>query len=198
MTPLLMARCLVMLIGVTLIPDGAAGQMRHFQAAGADGGGSWRSSEQDGVNSAALLLSCYGIKKTRDEVKGVFPSAVERPSLLDIRRALEALGLRSRIISCSPGSPMSDHVPAIALVESARTNTAGFVVVLSGTDRMISWIDAGVFTYHSSRTDDFSDHWTGCLLVGEQITIGEFERAAAACGCLVVIALCGNRFRANR
>jgi hypothetical protein len=122
-----------------------------------------RSHARDGINAAALMLSCVSGKPTTRldciDRKTDMPASLE-----DIRSLLYRHGCPTALRSLN-FSELSHSVPSIAMLRYGAARTGSCCLIVDANENNVTVLRAGSVVVHVMPTDEFRRRWTGHALI---------------------------------
>ena len=167
---------LVGLLGSALaVPARADGE-----GPGAAGDGIWRTPSCDAVNSLDLYLRLVDHPAPRERITSALGNAGRQATLLDLKRATQALGQPSRVAKSSPGKLASYPLPVIVHLFDERWQHGSYFVLFEINKDEYRVINGASATLEVLPVDDFRRRWSGFALVADNGGASWWQSAAIA------------------
>lgn len=125
----------------------------------------WRIQKRCGVNSAYVFARLLGQPVDYDDALDGIPISDHGTSMADMKEYLSRRGIKSEIIKTSPQYFTTCSLPAVALLEAGGRFDRHFSVVVDASPSRMCLIDGTTGELMPLTLPEFSERWTGYLLV---------------------------------
>jgi ABC-type bacteriocin/lantibiotic exporter with double-glycine peptidase domain len=153
-------------------------------APGAVGDEIWRTPSYDAVNSLDLYLRLVNHPAARDRIRAALGNADQQATLLDLKRAIQALGQPSRVAKSSPGRLATYPLPVIVHLYDEQWQHGSYFVLFHINKDEYRVLNGASATVEVLPVDEFRRRWSGYALVAEDGGASWWQAAAIAlCVC---------------
>ena len=125
----------------------------------------WRLPENDGINCLFVFLDVYGKSQPYEHVVSSLAGSSNAQTLHSLQAASKKMGLATLVRQCAPAEIRPIHLPAIAHLDSVRSDHGRFVLLVGLTEKMCVLFEGSTFVYREIPIAEFRRRWSGHVLL---------------------------------